>query len=39
VDPPLSTVLGEAADRTDRYRATWDRLFDVVEEYLKEDNP
>jgi len=23
----------------DRQRALWGRLFDVVDEYLKEDNP
>lgn len=32
-------VLSEAADWMDRQRALWDRLFDVVDEYLKEDNP
>lgn len=31
-------VLSEAADWIDRQRALWDRLFDVVDEYLKEDN-
>jgi DNA-binding transcriptional ArsR family regulator len=31
-------VLSEAADWMDRQRALWDRLFDVVDEYLKEDN-
>ena len=30
-------VLGEAADWMDRQRALWGRLFDVVDEYLKED--
>ena len=29
--------LGEAADWMDRQRALWERLFDVVDEYLKED--
>ncbi len=29
--------LGEAADWMDRQRAIWTRLFDVVDEYLKED--
>jgi DNA-binding transcriptional ArsR family regulator len=29
-------VLGEAADWMDRQRAHWTRLFDVVDEYLKE---
>jgi len=29
-------VLGEAADWMDRQRAVWGRLFDVVDEYLKE---
>ncbi|MBN1530749.1 MAG: winged helix-turn-helix transcriptional regulator [Thermoleophilaceae bacterium] len=29
-------VLGEAADWMDRQRALWGRLFDVVDEYLKE---
>ena len=32
-------VLGEAADWMDRQRALWGRLFDVVDEYLKEDEP
>ena len=31
--------LGEAADWMDRQRAIWTRLFDVVDEYLKEDRP
>jgi DNA-binding transcriptional ArsR family regulator len=30
-------VLGEAADWMDRQRALWERLFDVVDEYLKEE--
>ena len=30
-------VLGEAADWMDRQRAVWARLFDVVDEYLKEE--
>ena len=30
-------ALGEAADWMDRQRAQWGRLFDVVDEYLKED--
>jgi DNA-binding transcriptional ArsR family regulator len=30
-------VLSEAADWMDRQRAVWERLFDVVDEYLKED--
>jgi DNA-binding transcriptional ArsR family regulator len=30
-------VLGEAADWMDRQRAVWGRLFDVVDDYLKED--
>jgi DNA-binding transcriptional ArsR family regulator len=30
-------VLGEAADWMDRQRAIWEHLFDVVDEYLKED--
>jgi len=29
-------ALGEAADWMDRQRALWGRLFDVVEDYLKE---
>ena len=29
-------VLSEAADWMDRQRAVWGRLFDVVDEYLKE---
>jgi DNA-binding transcriptional ArsR family regulator len=32
-------ALGEAADWMDRQRALWGRLFDVVDEYLKEDGP
>ena len=32
-------VLSEAADWMDRQRALWGRLFDVVDEYLKEDKP
>jgi DNA-binding transcriptional ArsR family regulator len=34
-----TNALGEAADWMDRQRALWGRLFDVVDEYLKEDNP
>ena len=30
-------VLSEAADWMDRQRALWGRLFDAVDEYLKED--
>jgi DNA-binding transcriptional ArsR family regulator len=30
-------VLTEAADWMDRQRAVWGRLFDVVDEYLKEE--
>ena len=30
-------ALGEAADWMDEQRARWERLFDVVEDYLKED--
>ena len=32
-------VLSEAADWMDRQRALWGRLFDVVDDYLKEDHP
>jgi DNA-binding transcriptional ArsR family regulator len=32
-------VLSEAADWMDRQRAVWERMFDVVDEYLKEDVP
>ena len=32
-------ALGEAADWMDRQRAVWERMFDVVDEYLKEDAP
>jgi DNA-binding transcriptional ArsR family regulator len=32
-------VLSEAADWMDRQRTLWGRLFDVVDEYLKEDKP
>jgi DNA-binding transcriptional ArsR family regulator len=30
-------VLDEAAEWMDRQRALWERLFDVVDEYLKEE--
>jgi DNA-binding transcriptional ArsR family regulator len=32
-------VLSEAADWMARQRALWGRLFDVVDDYLKEDKP
>ena len=32
-------ALGEAADWMDRQRVLWGRLFDVIEDYLKEDMP
>jgi DNA-binding transcriptional ArsR family regulator len=32
-------VLSEAADWMDRQRALWGRLFDAVDDYLKEDKP
>jgi len=32
-------VLSEAADWMDRQRALWGRLFDVVDDYLKEEHP
>ena len=32
-------ALGEAADWMDRQRSHWERLFDVIDEYLKEDTP
>ena len=32
-------VLTEAADWMDRQRALWERMFDVVDEYLKEEGP
>jgi DNA-binding transcriptional ArsR family regulator len=32
-------VLSQAADWMDRQRALWGRLFDVVDEYLKEEGP
>ena len=32
-------VLSVAADWMDRQRALWGRLFDVVDEYLKEEAP
>jgi DNA-binding transcriptional ArsR family regulator len=31
-------ALGEAADWMDRQRALWERLFDVVDDYLKEES-
>ena len=33
------TCSSEAADWMDRQRALWGRLFDVVDEYLKEKEP
>ena len=30
-------ALGQAADWMDRQRALWERLFDVVDDYLKEE--
>jgi DNA-binding transcriptional ArsR family regulator len=30
-------ALGEGADWMDRQRALWERLFDVVDDYLKEN--
>jgi hypothetical protein len=30
-------ALGEAADWMDHQRTRWERLFDVVDEYLKEN--
>ncbi len=32
-------ALGEAAEWMDRQRALWERLFDVIDDYLKEDMP
>ena len=32
-------ALDEAAEWMDRQRAVWTRLFDVVDEYLKEEDP
>jgi DNA-binding transcriptional ArsR family regulator len=32
-----TAALGEAADWMDRQRAVWERLFDAVDEYLKEE--
>jgi len=32
-----TTALAEAADWMDRQRAHWERLFDVVDDYLKEE--
>ncbi len=31
-------VLDEAAEWMDRQRALWERMFDVVDEYLKEES-
>jgi DNA-binding transcriptional ArsR family regulator len=31
-------VLGEAADWMDRQRVLWEHMFDVVDEYLKEES-
>ena len=33
----LAGTLGQAADWMDRQRALWGRMFDVVDEYLKEE--
>jgi DNA-binding transcriptional ArsR family regulator len=33
------SALAEAADWMDRQRAQWARLFDVVDDYLKEEEP
>ncbi|MFL5838344.1 MAG: ArsR/SmtB family transcription factor [Solirubrobacteraceae bacterium] len=33
------SALGDAADWMDRQRAQWARLFDVVDDYLKEEGP
>jgi DNA-binding transcriptional ArsR family regulator len=32
-------ALGEAAEWMDRQRALWGRLFDVIDDYLKEEEP
>jgi DNA-binding transcriptional ArsR family regulator len=32
-------ALGDAADWMDHQRALWGRMFDVIEEHLKEDVP
>jgi DNA-binding transcriptional ArsR family regulator len=32
-------ALAEATDWIDRQRAVWGRLFDVIDDYLKEDVP
>jgi hypothetical protein len=32
-------ALGEAADWMDHQRALWGRMFDVVDDYLKEERP
>jgi hypothetical protein len=32
-------VLSQAADRMERKRACRGRLFDIVDEYLREDKP
>jgi DNA-binding transcriptional ArsR family regulator len=32
-------ALGEAAEWIDRQRALWGRLFDVIDDYLKEEEP
>ncbi len=32
-------ALGEAADWMDHQRALWERLFDVVDDYLNEKEP
>ena len=36
IDPD---VLSEAADWMDRQRAVWERMFDVVDEFLDEEDP
>jgi DNA-binding transcriptional ArsR family regulator len=34
-----TNALAEAVDWMDRQRVVWGRLFDVVDEYLKEEEP
>src|SRR5690242_17222440 len=34
---PRPEGLGDAAEWMDRQRALWERMFDVVDEYLKEE--
>ena len=38
-DSRSRAVLSQATDWMERKRALWGRLFDIVDEYLREDRP